>query len=87
MSLRDTLVSEVERLAEQHEKNRQAYRDALKAQSSAAAAVRKSCEVASQSANELSAAKTAVAELDRTAPARVIGGSGNVQASNGGAGS
>ena len=68
----------VEELSAAHEKNRKAYRAALDGRKEADALVRKTCDVAHVSANELGAAKKALEELNRNAPA--VEASGDVGA-------
>lgn len=69
MSLRDKMLAEVESLAASHETNRQAYRAAMADKAKADETLRAACDKASTSANELGAAKKALEELDRNAPA------------------
>lgn len=68
MSLQEQMEAAVTQLEAAHEVNRAAYRKALDAQKAAGAAVRETCGKAHVSANELGAAKNALAELQRTGP-------------------
>lgn len=73
MSLRETLQAEVDRLSAAHEKNRVAYRKAAEEERAIAKQKRALNDVASASANELAAAKKALAELDKREGRKVVG--------------
>lgn len=74
MSLRDQMEKAVNDLSASHEVNRQAYRAALAGKAKADETLRAACDKASASANELGAAKKALEELDRNAPAVEVEG-------------
>lgn len=67
MDIRDTLKAEVERLEALHETNRAAYRAALAVQRVATAEAAALSDVAFVSANELAAAKDALAAAEKGA--------------------
>ena len=69
MSLKDQMEASVKDLGAAHETNRKAYRAALAGKQEAEKAVRAACDKASASANELGAARKALEELNRNAPA------------------
>lgn len=69
MSLRETMEAAVNELSASHEVNRQAYRAAMAEKADAEKKLRAACDKASASANELGAARKALEELDRNAPA------------------
>lgn len=69
MSFREQMQAEVDRLTAAHEENRKAYRKALADRDAATKTLRELNDKASASANELGAAKKALEELDRNAPA------------------
>ncbi len=82
MSLREMLQSEVDRLAALHQANADAYhevRDRAQLALAEAAALK---DVAHASANELGAAKAALAEFDKK-QGRTVQGAGSVKAGEG----
>ena len=78
---RETLEALVAAAEKVHKENQAQYHGALAARAEAEAAVREANAIASDSANELAAAKEALRKLNETAPIREVTGSGAVQAS------
>lgn len=80
MSLLDTLRAEESRLKAEHEVRASAYKAALRARGEADGAVRSSCDLASQTANELAAVRTSIAELEKRLPRAAVSGGGDLHA-------
>lgn len=79
MSLRDTLQAEVDRLEKAHQVNADAYYAVRDAAQEAQAKSRPLKDVAAISANELAAARGALAAFDKQS-GRTVKGAGNVKA-------
>jgi len=82
MSLKDTLRAEVERLGAIHEKNRTAYRAAMQEQREAAARAEELSGIAFVSANELAAAKEALAAFEKKSKRPHVVGVGELGAAS-----